>query len=139
MNRKLAAALACLVVYCGGDWLWLGVVARDFYATRLGLLLRPEPSWVPALLFYPLYVCGLLVFCVAPALAAGSSRKALLMGALFGLIAYATYDLSNLATLQGWPVTVTVADIAWGMIISAMAALAGYAAAARLAHRSGDP
>lgn len=130
MRHKVAAALACLVVYCGGDWLWLGVVARDFYATRLGPLLRPEPSWLPAVLFYPLYVCGLMVFCVAPAVAAGSARRAVAMGAFFGLIAYATYDLSNLATLQGWPVTVTVADIGWGMFISALAALAGYKAAA---------
>jgi len=130
MRRKVAAAVACLLVYCGGDWLWLGVVARDFYATRLETLLRAEPSWVPAALFYPLYVCGLLVFCVAPAAAAGSARKAVGLGALFGLVAYATYDLSNLATLQGWPVTVTVADIAWGMFISALAALSGYSAAA---------
>jgi uncharacterized membrane protein len=130
MRRQVASASASLIVYCGGDWLWLGVVARDFYATRLGALLRPEPSWGPALLFYPLYVCGLLVFCVAPARAAGSWRKGLGMGALFGLVAYATYDLSNLATLQGWPVAVTVVDIAWGAFISAMAALAGYAAAA---------
>jgi len=67
---------------------------------------------------------------VAPAAAAGSARKAVGLGALFGLVAYATYDLSNLATLQGWPVTVTVADIAWGMFISALAALSGYSAAA---------
>jgi len=130
MRRNLAAAVASLLVYGGGDWLWLGVAARDFYASRLGALLRPEPNWVPALLFYPLYVCGLLVFCVEPARLAGSGRGALGRGALFGLVAYATYDLSNLATLTGWPVAVTAADIAWGVFISAMAALAGYAAAA---------
>ena len=129
MRRTIAALIASLVVCCGGDFLWLGIVARDFYASRLGALLRPEPYWVPALLFYALYACGLLLFCVTPALAAGSWRKALGMGTLLGLVAYATYDLSNLATLQGWPVAVTIADIAWGMGISGLAALAGYAAA----------
>lgn len=129
MRRNLAAGIACLVVFCACDFVWLGVLARDFYGSQLGALLRAEPNWVPAVLFYPLYVCGLCVFCVLPARAAGSWRRALGRGALFGLVAYATYDLSNLATLNGWPVAVTVADIAWGTFVSALAAGAGYAAA----------
>jgi uncharacterized membrane protein len=131
MRRNLIAAGACLVVFCAGDFVWLGVLARDFYGLRLGALLRAEPNWAAAALFYPLYVCGLCVFCVKPALAARSWRTGLGLGAFFGLVAYATYDLSNLATLNGWPVAVTVADIAWGSCVSAVAAVAGYAAAAR--------
>ena len=114
MRPTLAAALASLVAFCVCDFVWLGSVARDFYAAQLGALLLPEPNWVAALLFYPLYVAGLLVFCVLPAHAAGSWRKSLGRGAFFGLVAYATYDLSNLATLAGWPVAVTVVDLAWG-------------------------
>ena len=130
MKRSLLALLAILLVCCAGDFLWLGIVARDFYASRLGALLRPDPNWAAAALFYLLYAAGLLVFCVRPALAARSARQALAMGALLGLVAYATYDLSNLATLQGWPLPVAVADIAWGLALSAVAALAGYGAAA---------
>jgi uncharacterized membrane protein len=131
MRRNLFAASACLVVFCACDFMWLGVFARDFYASRLGALLLSEPNWVPAALFYPLYVGGLCVFCVMPALAARSGRTALSLGAFFGLVAYATYDLSNLATLNGWPIAVTVVDIAWGSFVSAVAAIAGYGAAAR--------
>jgi uncharacterized membrane protein len=133
MRRNVLAALASLVVLCFCDGVWLGVLARDFYAARLGALLLPEPNWVAAALFYPLYVGGLLVFCVRPALAAGSWRLGIGRGAFFGLVAYATYDLSNLATLRGWPVAVTIADIAWGAWVSSVATLAGYAAAARIA------
>jgi len=131
MRRNVLAALASLVVFCACDFVWLGVLARDFYAARLGGLLLPEPNWIAAALFYPLYVGGLLVFCVRPALAAGSWREGVSRGAFFGLVAYATYDLSNLATLRGWPVAVTLADIAWGAWVSGVATLAGYAAAAR--------
>jgi uncharacterized membrane protein len=133
MRRNLAAGIASLVVLCGGDFVWLGVLARNFYASRLGALLRAEPNWMPAGLFYVLYACGLCVFCVNPALAAGSWRKSLRLGAFFGLVAYATYDLSNLATLHGWPVAIALADIAWGCCLSAVATLAGYAAAAAVA------
>ena len=133
MRRNLAAGIASLAVLGCGDFVWLGVLARDFYASRLGVLLLAEPNWVPAGLFYGLYACGLCVFCVSPALATGSWRKGLHLGAFFGLVAYATYDLSNLATLQGWPVAITLADIAWGSLLSAVATVAGYAAAAAVA------
>lgn len=129
MRAKVAAWISSLVVLCCGDFVWLGLVARDFYGAQLAGLLRTEANWVPALFFYPLYGFGLVVFCVTPALAARSWRNGLGSGALFGLVAYATYDLSNLATLEGWPVAVTFADIAWGVFVSAMAAWAGYAAA----------
>jgi uncharacterized membrane protein len=133
MRRNLAVAGACLLVLCGGDFVWLGVVGRAFYASRLGALLLAEPRWPPAVLFYLLYACGLVVFCVNPALAARSWRKGVALGAFFGLVAYATYDLSNLATLEGWPASVACVDIAWGSLLSAAATLAGYAAGAALA------
>ena len=135
MRANLTAFFAGLIVLCICDFIWIGFVAREFYASRLGALLRSEPIWLPALFFYLLYGGGLLVFCVTPALAAGSWGKALCLGALLGLVAYATYDLSNLSTLQGWPVAVTVVDIGWGVLASAIAALAGYAAARVVSRR----
>jgi uncharacterized membrane protein len=134
VNRWIVAFLVSLIAFCAGDFVWLGFVAKDFYASRLGALLLPEPNFAAAIVFYPLYIVGLLAFCVRPALAAGSWRIALLSAALFGLVAYATYDLSNLATLKGWSIAVTLVDIAWGMVVSSLAALAGYAAA-RIAAR----
>lgn len=129
MRRNAAAALACLIVCCTCDFVWLGLVARDFYASRLGALVRTDPGWVPAVLFYLLYACGLVVFCVQPSLATGSGRASLGRGAFFGLVAYGTYDLTNLATLKGWPLAVSLADMAWGVFVGGLAALAGYAAA----------
>src|SRR5271169_4411483 len=86
MRRNLTAGIACLVVFCAADFVWLGVLARDFYGSRLGGLLLAEPNWMAAALFYPLYVCGLCVFCVAPARAAGSWRKGFGLGALLRLV-----------------------------------------------------
>jgi uncharacterized membrane protein len=120
--------LASLVVFCAGDFVWLEFAARDFYAARIGALLLPEPNLFQAALSYPLYLVGLLVFCVKPALAAKSSRSVLLFAPLFGLVAYRTYDLSNPVTLEGWSIAVTLVDIAWGMVVSSIAAPLGYAA-----------
>jgi uncharacterized membrane protein len=129
MRRYVIAYLATLVALCLADFLWLGVVAAGFYRDALGALLRTEPRWDAALAFYLLYVVGIVVFCVRPALDAGAPRRAVGLGALLGLVAYGTYDLSNLATLQGWPAIVTVVDIAWGALVTAVAAFAGALAA----------
>lgn len=130
MPRLLTAAYAAaLIALCACDFIWLGVVARHFYQTQIGALLLPDPNWGAAAIFYPLYTGGIVIFCVAPALARDSWPQALWRGALFGLVAYATYDLSNLATLKGWPAAVTVVDLVWGMLVSATAATAGFLAA----------
>jgi uncharacterized membrane protein len=133
MIRWIGAFVAGLAAFCASDFLWLGFVARNLYASRLNGLLLDQPYLAPAIVFYPLYVVGLLVFCVRPALEARSWRLALGLATLYGLIAYATYDLSNLATLKGWPVAVTLVDLVWGMVVSSVAALAAYAAAAACA------
>ena len=130
MIRWIGAFVAGVAAFCACDFVWLGFVASDFYASRLNGLLLDEPRITAAIVFYPLYVVGLLVFCVGPAQAARSWRRAALRAALFGLIAYSTYDLSNLATLRGWSVAVTLVDVAWGMIVSSITALVAYAAAA---------
>lgn len=111
--------LATLVAFFLIDMVWLGVVARNFYRKYLGFLLSPSPNWAAAILFYLLFIGGILIFAVIPGLQAGSLGKALLLGALFGLLSYATYDLTNLATIKDWPLIVTVVDMIWGTVLAA--------------------
>jgi uncharacterized membrane protein len=131
MNFKDALILyvITLIVFFLVDMVWLGVVAKGFYRKYLGAMLSPKVNWTAALLFYLLYIAGLLIFIIQPALLRGAPGKALLYGALFGLICYATYDLSNLATLKDWPVIVTVVDLVWGTVmggvVSFLAAVLG--------------
>ena len=120
--------LCTLVAFFAVDMLWLGLVARRFYSRYLGFLLSPHPKWSAAILFYLLFVAGLLVFVIVPGLQAGSLRKVALLGALFGLITYATYDLTNLATVKDWPLLVTVVDLLWGMALAAVVSCLGFLA-----------
>lgn len=101
------------------DALWLGLIARNFYREQIGFLIKPDVNWTAALVFYLLFIVGLVLFVISPALAKNSWIYALLFGALFGLITYATYDLTNLAMLKDWPLVVTIVDLAWGALISA--------------------
>jgi len=125
MQTFFLAAMA-LPVLAALDFLWVGLVGSGFYRSELGEMLRPDALLAPAALFYVLYALALVHFAVAPAVAAQSARKALLSGALFGLAAYATYGLTNLATLSGWPLSVSAADIAWGAALSALASVLAY-------------
>lgn len=131
MPRYLVAYVAALAVLAVLDALWLGAVAKDFYRGQIGHLMAEQVRFGVAACFYLLYIVGVVVFAVAPALAAESVPRALMLGALFGFFAYMTYDLTNLATLRGWSWQVTLADIAWGSFVSAVAAGAGCAAALR--------
>lgn len=128
----IAAYIAAAVSFLALDALWLGVVARSLYQREFGAMLLEKPNMVAAGAFYALYLVGIVVFAVKPALESGGWSRALLQGALFGLIAYATYDLTNLATLKGFPIRVVAPDLIWGAFVTAAAALAGYAAASRL-------
>ena len=110
------------------DMVWLGLVAREFYQKQLGHLLRPDPNWTAAIVFYLLFVAGLLIFVVVPSLQAGSAKKVLILGALFGLITYATYDLTNLATVKDWPLIVTAVDMLWGGILATAVSYLGFLA-----------
>jgi uncharacterized membrane protein len=119
-RQMIILYLITLAVFFVIDMIWLGAVAKGFYRKHLGDLLSPKVNWGAALLFYLLFIAGLLIFAVRPALAQGAPLQALLLGALFGLIAYATYDLTNLATLKDWPVVVTVVDLAWGTTLGGL-------------------
>ena len=127
--QLVTAYLATLVVFAIVDTLWLGVVARPFYRAELGDLLAPTVKLWAAVLFYLVYAAGIVVFAVLPAIRAESLVTALVMGALFGFFAYATYDLTNLATLRDWPLRMSIVDMAWGTFITGMTATAGAYAA----------
>jgi uncharacterized membrane protein len=129
MRTPIIACVGSVLVFLVLDGLWLGLVARGFYQDQIGHLLRPRPLLGVAAIFYAVFVAGLVHFAVMPALASGRWTDAAIAGALLGLLAYATYDISNLATLRDWPVAVAVVDIAWGTLLSALAATGGWLAA----------
>jgi uncharacterized membrane protein len=117
---------ATLVAFFLIDMVWLGLVARTFYQKYLGFLLAPATNWIAALIFYLLFILGILVFVIVPGLQDNSLKITLLRAALFGLVAYATYDLTNLATVKNWPLLITVVDLAWGMVLSMAVSYVGF-------------
>ncbi|MEP2830221.1 DUF2177 family protein [Parvibaculum sp.] len=121
----LFAYVASAVVFLGLDYIWLTRVARDFYANSLGSMMRDTPDFVAAGAFYLFYIGGIVFFAVMPA---ESWKGAVFRGALLGLLAYGTYDMTNLATLKGWPWRMAAVDMAWGAALTALAALGGYLA-----------
>lgn len=132
MIHTLVAFVAALIAFCACDFGWLGFLAKDFYQAQIGPLLLEQPNLKAAAIFYPLYTAGIVIFCIEPALAQGTWVRALTLGMLLGLLGYGTYDLSNLATLKGWSVSLVVVDIGWGMVVSGITATAGYLAARTL-------
>jgi uncharacterized membrane protein len=118
MAFYLKLYFATLAAFFAIDMVWLGLVARTFYRKYLGFLMAPSPNWIAAIIFYLLFIVGILVFVVIPGLEAHSLKKALASAALFGFITYATYDLTNLATVKDWPVIVTIVDLVWGTVLS---------------------
>ena len=129
----VAAVLFSLI-----DFVWLTAVAQRLYDDQLGDLVRDPPNLGAAVAFYALFVAGLVYFVVSPALVAGSWRRAVLAGAFFGLVTYATWDLTNLAVLEGFPATIVPIDLAWGATISAVVSVATYAVVARASGREPD-
>ncbi|WAC71735.1 DUF2177 family protein [Roseateles sp. SL47] len=121
------AYVTTAVVFLGMDAVWLSHASQALYQPAIGHLMATSVDWVAAALFYPLYIAGVVFFGEAPALLQGRSRVALWRGALFGLIAYGTYDLTNQATLKDWPWSVTMMDLVWGSFASGVAAWAGTA------------
>ncbi len=112
--------IIAFVVFFVIDMVWLGLVAKNFYAKQIGFLMKTDINWLSAIIFYLLFVAGIVFFVVNPAIEKQSLVYALLAGAFFGLITYATYDLTNLATLKNWPVILTVVDLLWGTFLSAV-------------------
>lgn len=110
------------LVFLALDAVWLGTMVGSFYRPRMAGLLLERPRLDAAVIFYALYIAGVIVFAVLPALDQGGWRRALGLGAMLGLVAYGTYDLTNLATLRGWSVAVTALDLVWGAFVTGVAA-----------------
>lgn len=118
-----AGTFATLLVL---DAIWLGLMARTFYRDQLGDLMLPEPNLAIAAIFYVFFAVAVVMLAVMPAVSAGSLGTAILYGAVLGLAAYGTYDITNLATLKNWPVTVTVVDLLWGAFVTAASTAGGF-------------
>lgn len=111
--------LITLVIFLGIDSIWLGFVAKGFYSKYIGHVMAKNPNFVAAGIFYLINIFGILIFCVNPALQKHSLITAIILGGLYGLFTYATYDLTNLATIKDWPLIVTIVDIIWGITLTA--------------------
>ncbi len=133
MTRYFAAYAATAIVMVVLDLLWLGVIARPIYQQGIGHLMAEHPRIPVAVLFYAVFALGLVLFAVAPQGTGVGWSRTIATAALFGFFAYATYDLTNLATLKNWPVGLSVLDVAWGSLVSAASAGAGKAALDRFA------
>lgn len=126
MKTALCAYAGTFLTLLVCDGIWLGVVARNFYRDQLGELMLPSPNLAVAALFYLFFAAAVVVLAVLPALSAGSIGTALLHGAILGLAAYGTYDITNLATLRNWLLTMSLIDMAWGTLLTMLTAVGGY-------------
>jgi uncharacterized membrane protein len=125
-GKLLLAYLLTSVVFFAIDLIWLGVIAKNLYRKYLGGFLSDTVNWTAAFVFYALFIVGIFIFSILPAVEKNSFSHAVIMGALFGFFTYATYDLTNLATLKNWPLTIVYIDIIWGTILTGLVAAAGY-------------
>jgi uncharacterized membrane protein len=126
MSYFLKLYFATLAVFFAVDMIWLGLIARTFYKKHLGFLMAPEVNWYAAIIFYFIFIAGILVFVVVPGIRDNDLTMTLLKAAFFGLITYATYDMTNLATVKNWPLLITVVDLVWGMVLTTIVSLAGF-------------
>ncbi|MCR8969390.1 DUF2177 family protein [Facklamia sp. 7083-14-GEN3] len=118
--------LITFVIFFALDIVWLGFIAKDFFRDNIGHLMADKPNWAAAIVFYLVFMAGLIFFAVNPALEKESWQYALLVGGLFGLMCYSTYDMTNLAVLKDWPIKVAVADIIWGTVLNGLTAMLSY-------------
>ena len=127
MNIQLFLSLYAISVpvFLVLDFLWLGLIAKPFYQNHLSSFLGPV-NWTAAIVFYLLFIIGLTIFATLPAAEAGQWQTAAIYGALFGFFTYATYDLTNLATLKDWPFIVVIVDVIWGAVIGSAVATSAY-------------
>ena len=122
----------CTIIFFAIDMLWLGFFARSFYKEKLGFILSDKVNWAAAVIFYLIYIGGILFFAVLPALREQSWTIALLNGAVLGALCYATYDLTNMATISQWPLIVVIVDIIWGIVLTGSVSLLTYIVGAKM-------
>lgn len=114
------------------DMIWLGLVAKNFYRAQIGTLMKPKVNWTATITFYLIFIAGLVIFVISPSIEKGLWTHALLFGALFGFVCYATYDLTNLAVAKDWPLLVTIVDLAWGAVLASSVSIVTYFIAGKI-------
>ena len=124
--KLISAYLLTTIVFFAIDMFWLGFIAKDYYGKHLANFLSPQVNWSAAIIFYLLFIVGIFIFAILPAVEKQSWLHALVYGGLFGFFTYATYDLTNLATLSNWPMKIVVIDIIWGFVLTASVSVSGY-------------
>ncbi|MBI9012117.1 MAG: DUF2177 family protein [Clostridiales bacterium] len=123
MLGHIRTYMVALIVFFSVDILWLALVAKKLYQNKLGFIMSSKPNWWAAIIFYLIFIVGLVFFVINPAQAKGSWRYALWVGMFFGFVTYATYDLTNLATLKDWPVVITIIDLIWGTALGGLVSM----------------
>lgn len=126
MINVIRMYLVALTVFFAVDIVWLAIVAKDLYREELGFIMSAKPNWIVAIIFYLIFITGLVFFVINPAVEKGSWPSALLVGMFFGFITYATYDLTNLATLEDWPMRITIIDLVWGTSLGGIVSTATF-------------
>jgi uncharacterized membrane protein len=126
ITKLIISYLLTFAVFLAIDMAWLGFIAKDLYRKHLGKFLTDDVNWVAAIVFYILFVIGIFIFAIMPAVEKNSLNSAILLGALFGFFTYATYDLTNLATLKNWPLNIVFIDILWGSVLTGIVSTAGF-------------
>jgi uncharacterized membrane protein len=126
LYKIVLSYLLTTVVFFAVDMTWLGFIAKDLYKKYLGSFLSDKVNWPAAIIFYLLFIIGIFYFAILPAVEKASLPKAIIAGALFGFFTYATYDLTNLATLKDWPLPIVFIDIIWGSVLTGVVSTAGY-------------
>ena len=124
--KMMISYLLTTLVFFMVDMIWLGLIAKNIYRKYLGALLSDTVNWAAALIFYLLFIAGIFIFVIYPSIEKQSPGKALVLGAIFGLITYATYDLTNYATLKGFPLNVVIIDLIWGTVLTTVVSISGY-------------
>jgi uncharacterized membrane protein len=125
-SKLVIGYLLTAVVFFALDMFWLGFLAKGFYQKHLGNFLSSEVNWKAAIIFYLLFIVGIFIFAILPAIERNSILRAVVLGGLFGFFTYATYDLTNLATMRDWPMRVVIVDIIWGVVLTGLVSTAGF-------------
>ena len=125
-TKLFLSYLLTFAVFFVIDMAWLGFVAKDLYKKYLGSFLSDQVNWPAAFVFYLLFIVGVFIFAILPAVEKDSVRTAILLGGLFGFFTYATYDLTNLATLKNWPIAIVFIDVVWSFVLTGMVSTAGF-------------
>lgn len=121
-----------LPIFFAIDMFWLGIVSKNLYREQIGHLLKSDVNWVAAIIFYLIFIAGLIIFVIEPAIEKNSWAHALFFGAFFGLVTYATYDLTNLAVAKDWPLLITIVDLIWGSVLAASVSTLVYLVAKKI-------